>query len=534
MKLLIEKLTLRPRLRRPSYEGIKELSDSVRHSFPEECRRSMQSSFSGNSQVLRIKQLRLQIMVTSLSASRLETPLMLTEAFVRELQMAINASTGYELVRAETEQEWLARVIADLLAGTASQKWEYQEFAPLFRLNTADAILELLSSHPESVVQTLHLLSQNHTLTRVLSLLDELQLETLFSVIARGIGGMDQPLSIDHLIMVAKTLRDERLTLAGGQRAQRIQALQLYFRLTNQTQADSFTTWSPRVVLHAIRALSFMNSRIHTGSPTEWTLSLRPLLHDSAVQQSLGATVCRTLQDLSTTVSPTLMTLLNVLVDLRVESMDSPAVTTTKAVQHIESQYAGLFLLVGRLVRLQWPQLILGTALGKTLGPQTVTYLLASMGRAIVGEQLDAPSRMDAGLAFFAGWTDTPEIVGFHHMLSLDDPSLRRDLLSALAGPHEGVTEFAESWVTTMDYLTSKLIREFTSGVRGFRQASRAFVVQRILATPGFIEMHEHELIVTLDENPFHVALHLSGADDRVEKVGWLGHRDVTFVLQGM
>ncbi|MGE3976936.1 MAG: hypothetical protein AB7F94_05045, partial [Nitrospira sp.] len=429
------------------------------------------------------------------------------------------------MVRAETEQEWLTRVITDLLAGTASQKWEYQEFAPLFRLNTADAIIELLSSHPGSVVQTLPLLNESQALTRVLSLLDEPQLEALFTVIARSAGVMDQPLSIDHFILVAQALREEGAPLASGHRKQRVQAIQLYLKLINQGDPGGLDSWSPRVVLHAIRALSFMNNRIHTGSPTEWKLSLRRLLRDSAIQQSLGTAVCRPLQDLATTGSPTLMTLLNVLIDLRVESMESTTSATIRTIQHIGSQYTGLFLLTGRLVRLQWPQLILGTTLGKTLGPRTISYLLTSMGRAIVREQLDAPSRMDAGLALFAGWNGTPDISGFHHMLSLDDPSFRRDLLTALAGPQEDVTEFAESWTTTMDYLASKLIREFAAGVRGFRQASRAFVVQRILATPGFVDVHEHELIATLEENPFHVALHLSGADDTVEKVGWLGDR---------
>jgi len=534
MTIAIDQQTVRATVPRHLRQLLPDLTRLAREDFASECLRLLPSALGDTSRVIRLKQLRFQVRLQKSNLEQHALGSIWAETFVREFQKVLNSSTGYELVRAETEQEWLARVITDLLAGTAPQKWEYQEFANLFSLNTADAILELLCSHPESIVEILRLLNESHTLTRVLSLFDEIKLETLFSIIARRIGVMEHPLTIDHLIMVAKTLRDEHLTLAGGQRAQRIQALQLYLQLANQTQDDSFTTWSPRVVLHAIRALLFMMSRIHTGLPTEWTFALRRLLQDPTTQQSLGAAVFRTLQDLSSTVSPTLMTLLNVLVDLRVESLESSTFAATRAIQHIESPYAGLFLLIGRLIRLQWPQLILGTALGKTLGSQAITNLLASMGQAIVGERLDAPSRMDAGLALFAGWTDTPDISDFHHMLSLNDPSLRRDLLSSLAGPHEGVTEFAETWATTMDYLASKLIREFAAGVRGFRQASRAFVVQRILATPGFVEVYEHELIVTLNENPFHVALHVSGADDTVEKVGWLGHRDVTFILQGM
>jgi hypothetical protein len=46
--------------------------------------------------------------------------------------------------------------------------------------------------------------------------------------------------------------------------------------------------------------------------------------------------------------------------------------------------------------------------------------------------------------------------------------------------------------------------------------------------------VEDKRLLVVLDANPWAVALHISGADEALEGVEWLGRRPVEFVLEGL
>ena len=82
--------------------------------------------------------------------------------------------------------------------------------------------------------------------------------------------------------------------------------------------------------------------------------------------------------------------------------------------------------------------------------------------------------------------------------------------------------------------LAGVLLRAFASGIRGFRESSRAFIVSRLVATPGEIRVEEKRLLVRLAPNPLHVALHVSGRDYPVGPVVWYGDRMVEFELTGL
>jgi hypothetical protein len=44
----------------------------------------------------------------------------------------------------------------------------------------------------------------------------------------------------------------------------------------------------------------------------------------------------------------------------------------------------------------------------------------------------------------------------------------------------------------------------------------------------------DERIHVTLQPNPFHVALHLSGVDEPVDSVTWLDNRRLQFQLEGL
>jgi hypothetical protein len=119
------------------------------------------------------------------------------------------------------------------------------------------------------------------------------------------------------------------------------------------------------------------------------------------------------------------------------------------------------------------------------------------------------------------------------HMLAEVNALGRRRLLEQLA-PGMDAKTCAEDWATTLDALASRLVVEFGGLVRGFRQASREALVRQFLRTPGRVRLGEHVVSVLLEPSPYHVALHLSGLDDALSAVNWMGDRRLEYRLLGL
>ncbi len=537
MNLQIDTLTIRAHVRRHSRINVCELGYAIQSDFSERCRSLLKARLSAVSRVVRLKRLYLRIRLRNVLHMEEVISSILADTFVIELEKAIGSS-NVELVRADSRPHWLAMVIRDWIAGTAPQKWEYHEFKHLFALSISNAILELLCAEPDALLDTLELLYDDHILTRIVALFDEVKLENMFGAIARRTGLIDQALSLEHFFAVSGVLTDLKEPIAYGQLKQRAQALSVYFVLRKKGPGRVTHFWSPRMVLHIIQSLSFLTTHIRTGVPLEWKAELTHLLQILPVQQSLDDSIVSALKDIQSLAqlnSVQFMKFLSVLIDLRAEENTTIDPANSNLGQWIASEYAGVFLLTGILVRLGWPQVIVQTTFGKLPGSRAVTYLLAAIGLAVV-EKLASVSTtiLDPGLTLFAGWRGDVDMRGLRDFLTWQDASPRRALLAALTSAGEGVMEFGESWNTTVEYLAGYLIQNFAGRVRGFKQSSRSFVVQRLLATKGRIALHDDKVVVTLEPNPFQVALHLSGVDDTVESVAWLSNRRVEFILRGL
>jgi hypothetical protein len=205
-----------------------------------------------------------------------------------------------------------------------------------------------------------------------------------------------------------------------------------------------------------------------------------------------------------------------------------------KGVRFVSSDYASLLLLVGLLQRLEWPQTILHSTFGATHGLRAITYIFAGLGLAMLKRFGEKPLQLGPGLALFAGWMDEPVRAGLQRFFAMGTSMERRALLDEIVPQREMIEKDAESWSATLERMAEFAIREFASRVRGFRQASRSFVVKHFFALPGRIRVEDSCLVITLAASPFHVALHLSGWDETVDDVRWLGGRRLEFQLEGL
>jgi hypothetical protein len=155
----------------------------------------------------------------------------------------------------------------------------------------------------------------------------------------------------------------------------------------------------------------------------------------------------------------------------------------------------------------------------------------------VVGTPLDNVERLDAGVSVFAGWTDEPNVGALRRFLNVTPADMRQNLLHVLledAGATTPQGQEASSWASVCDRLAAHVVRAFATRIRGFRQSSREFMVRSFLHAPGRVSVESDRVKVVLSRNPFWVAVHLSGADTRVERVSWLGDRSLEFELEGL
>jgi hypothetical protein len=548
MSLTIERFITRCQIpRRLKLDGA--LVDRVaREQFPSECARQLGPRWPRHASVYRIRRLpvRLTVFLADLNDTRL--PQLWAAAFVRAIAetLALPAGSGpVEVVRAENWAEWLARFIHDLLNGNASGRWEYQEFQEYFGLSTKDALLAILSQQPAEIISVLVALEARSALDRLLTVLDELALEQLFVAIAREMGVEQSRLSITDLLTVGRLLLSQSALRPGVVPTSRRHALRLFLALRRETTLKPGDTWSPRRVLHGLMSLATLTQLIRSVEGTEANCDVLAAALSEHIKEPLHPVVLEVLEEIrnlvqtkrqnsrhKARVSSMLTELTHLVIEL--QPLFSTPGNQAHDIRWISSDCAGLFLLIGLIKKLGWSESILQSALGSAYGPRAVTYIFAGLSLSVLARFVDDPDRLDPGLALFAGCPGDPDLAGLRRFFASGSAADRREILTELIGETKGPNDASEVWAATLDCLAEQLIREFALRVRGFRHASRSFVVKNCFALSGRIGVEEKRMVVRLAPSPFHVALHISSMDESVESVTWLDGRRLEFQLEGL
>jgi hypothetical protein len=554
MSLMITNLVTRCQVPRRA-SGAKHLAERIvrvaREGFAAECSRQLAARWTASGRVIRIRRLPVQLRLESdrLDDERLARAW--AEAFIRALFTSLAYPTGVgpvEIVRAENRAEWLARFIADLLAGNAEGRWEYEEFNACFGLDPVGAVLTLLSEEPAQAAPALLALEEQGALDRLLSRSNELALERLFVIVSNGLGATQERLSLDDLLAVGRYLIGQVALEAGSDQALRRHALRLFLAMSREPGVLARGRWTPRRVWHALMSLKALVEGAvlltsndlkalveGAGSSTlnEWESALATdSLERSGIRlHPVVAEMIAALRAALSTQPRRLTELANLLV--QIEALIPASDRSIRNARWAPSDCAGVWLLAGLLDRQGWPQSLLQSSLGASYGPSAITYGLAALALAVLNRFDPEVRGLDPGLALFAGWFEEPDLAGLRRFLAEGSPDARRQLLTAIAGT-EAADDQAVTWEAAFDWLAERIIRDFAIRVRGFRQASRKFVVKSFLAVPGNIRVEEKRILVRLESNPFHVALRISSMDEPLEAVSWLGGRRLEFQLEGL
>ena len=511
----------------------------VRHGFVSECVQKL-TSVPDSGSVVRIRRLPLELKIKSSDLNEEALVRLWATEFCRALTavLLVPPNDNGGVVMSESRAAWLARFISHLVSGSAQSRWEYEEFADVLKLGTVDAVVTVLQREPNEIVPVLQLLQRERRLDSVLALFGDLAYEQLFAGIAKAQTSQVTELSLEDLFTVGELVRAD--SLVAGILATRRRALLSFLRLVDTSESALVAHWSPRRVLYALIALDTLVNVSQSWPIEMWQQQLTPALLASRAG-SLNPTIMAVLEQVGRLTGERDEALrkqkLAPLVQL-LESLANAVGLQTNAQKQayvVSGDCVGFLLLAGLINRFRWPRHILESSLGQRWGNRAVTCCFAGLAQHLLQKNTD--SELDPGVAVFAGWIEPASANRslLHSILSSASTEDRAELLERLATTpslEEGTV--ASDWAATFDHLGNYLLREFASRIRGFRNATPPFIVNTFLKQPGRIVIDDARIHVTLQPNPFHVALHLSGVDEPIDSVTWLDNRRLQFQLEGL
>lgn len=523
------------------HQAVGSLADQiVRTRFGTECSRRLSLMPVSPASVVRIRKLPVKLKISAAKLDEESITEAWVDAFIGELLIAVknNRISDSEIVCVNSRAEWLARFIADVLSGSANGRWEYEEFRESLQLGTSHCVFSILSHDPLEVVPVLRLLEERNRFEQFLLLFDDFLLEKFFSLFTPV---NEAELTVDDLITIARLVTSQNIS--RGILGTRQRSLRIFLALCRM-HVESDRVMSPRLVWYALLTLDKLVELTQTlpqSLPSEsWFQALSPesIAHQKGpALHPVVLEVIAKIWSLTTSglkeESSKLQTLSRLVADLDPVRTGESSATRSR---WVSCQFAGLLLLVGLIDRLGWVQQIRGSSLALRLDTGAINFCLAALALRLLGQSPEN-RRPDPALLLFAGWLEPAAVNlnAFHNFLHSLSENERIDLLELLAEVDTQQEEDARvDWTATFDVLASILIREFAGRVRGFRQANPAFVIKTFLSQPGRVFIDDERILVVLQSNPFHVALHVSSIDEPVECVSWLGGRRLEFQLEGL
>jgi hypothetical protein len=500
-------------------------------------------SLSRQTAIVRIRRLRFRVIIPASELNEEGLSLAWKQAFGKALFTALAYPSGagpFEVFRAESAASFIASAIQDVLDGTASAKWQYAEFESFFRRGSTQAALALICEWPQQSLAVLLDLAQRGVLDRALARFDEMEMERLFALMASAAHPGSEPLSIADLIAVSRLALGHPPQKAAGFRS-RAYALGLFVEARRMSRPMP----SPRAVFHSLLALAVLLNEefFWPGIPLRDSQAKRLPEQVKAILESDAIAILERLRQSRPTdtgdargpkkgragSSPQLDELHVLLMDLRAElQVPAPPAGHAEA-RWIWSEWSGLFFLTGTLLRLGWIPAWRQLAEFQTGG---VACLAAGLALAVIGEFDPSPMALDPGVALFAGYISDPDITHLRRVFQAFPRQVRLSVLQS-ALPGEALDNADKDWQSIFDLLAAKLMREFAGQIRGFRQARRS-TVRSFLARPGRIRIEPDQVVVFPGPSPFNVALHISGVDQPIHELSWLGGRRLVFELGDM
>ena len=517
MTLRIGKLATRCLAAR-GQEGAGALVDAVaREALPRELLERLGPSLDRQPAVVRLKLLNVAVRIDLAELKRGGLAGAWAKAFARALHEALARpdGEGERLRHFESPASYLAAMIAYASRGPPEGRpWQFPELEARAGRHPAIVVLDLLLESGPLLGEVLEELRRAGNLVMALALLDEVGLEQLLRTVAEAEGG-DFALTAAQLIAVASALVAMRTPPGIGEAASRRQAIELWLKFRREMPLRGIW-YGTRLLLRFLEEPALL---------ARWGRSARRPQSQSAGADALPPALagimsrfpdwCEQLRrqlELGLTERAAAA-----LEELRQITPSAAPLRRASEVLWLRSDCAGMLLLYPIIGRLGWVRLYRDPG----FGPRVFQALIAGAAmRLLYPWQPDDRVELAAGL--LAGLIEEPDRLGIAHIFA-STPVAALDLFPDAA-----------DWPAALDAAADALALGLATRIRGFRNAGRESIVRHFLRVPGRILIEEKELRVVLDPSPWSVVLHVSGADDALPDIEWLGRRRVTYVLEGL
>lgn len=520
MALAIRKLETTCRIPRTSRLVAEVVDQFARGRFAADLAAHLGPSLSRQPAVVRIRRLPIRVVIPALEFSEASLSKAWTAAFGDALFRALAYPTGaghVEIFRAESTAKFIAGAIGELLLGTASSKWQYDEFKEIFAMGATEGSVALLTRWPGLCAEILLELDQAGSLDRLLPRLDDLALEGIFQLLAAPEDSQPRPLDLDDLLDCSHLILQHPPKKLSTLRS-RAFALKLFVQAH---RARSYAG-SPRAIFHLATAWAVLLA--------DDLSQLAAILQSEASVPQVPAQTATLLRTWAREVrrspeSAQLGELRRVLEALRTTLQLPPPPTTGKVGRVISSDWCGLFFLAGTLEHLGWARSWRALAEFHTGG---VFPLLVGLTTTIIGQFDPSPENLDTGLAVFSGYLEQPDLRHLRSVFQEFPSEVRRNVLRQALG----TSGPSESWEIVFERLAAALLKKFTEAIPGFRRSSPGSIVRTFLQRKGRIRIEEHRIVVEPEPSAFHVALHIASLDAAIPAVSWLGGRRLEFAIE--
>jgi hypothetical protein len=532
MTLSIAKLTTRCRAPRDS-QNWRALIDAVaREHLPTELGAHLGPSLDRLPAVIRLKRLDIKLKLPARDLRNGKWAATWARALTVSLHQALARPAGDGVIssrRHDTQATYKAAMIHRIATQGLAPSWEFPELEAWSGLAPAQATLAALLEEPLLAGDILAELERRGGLDPVILAWDELAQERVMQAVAITNSNATE-LTLPILLEILRaTIADDGLRTRWPLGSRR-QAMRLWVRLDRHRPL--------RMVWEGLRVLAIALERpeLLTADSTSVTDtspvpdSYRALLREIARQHRGEVTRVPSSRPHSPTEPSTeLLSLLDVLRQ-RLPSASPRPQNPSPNTRWIDSDRAGLLLLLPIVRRLNLPQLARSQEFLRFGGLRALSFLLAATAMTLLeGWSIGDP--LDPIAALFAGMLAEPDRAGLRHFFAAADLTALQST-AALNSPDAPAS--APTWPDALQTLSTALTRELAAQVPGFRRASRQSVVKQFLRVPGRVGVGDDTLLVILNPSPWAVALRLGGLDTPLEQVEWLGNRRVEFRLQGL
>ena len=517
MTLRIGKLATRCRVSR-GHEDAGAFVDSVaREALPLELFARLGPSLDRQPAVVRLRRLNVALKVDVAELKHGALASAWAAAVIQALHQAL-ARPGEDgtLRRFQTRAAYVAEMIVFVSRGPPTDTfWEFPELLAKVGRQPALIVLDLLLEAGPRLGEVLEELRRANKLVLVLAMLDEIALERVLRAISEVEGG-DGALNAAQLVTLASVLVATRTPPRVGDAASRRQAIEVWLQLRGEMPVRG-VWYGVRLLLQFLEEPALLATQRGNSDWEAPGVGVRALLPSLANIMARFPVWCERLRLDFQLASGLPGRAASVLEELRRMTPTAAPSRRAAAPLWLRSDCAGLLLLLPIIRRLGWLRLYRDPE----IGPRVFQALIAGSAMRLLQPWRPGESvAFEAGL--LAGFIEEADRIGVAQILASTPPQTL-SLFPSVAG-----------WPEALDAAADALALGLASRVRGFRNADRNSITRHFIRVSGRILIEEKELRIVLEPSPWSVALHISGADDALDDVEWLGGRRVVFVLEGL